>query len=548
MNQSTEILEPSVQVTHSGLHPLDWTTLAIYLLAMLILGISFYKGQKTTRDFFLAGRSMTWVPVGLSLAATIFSAISYMAVPSVTQKYGVIYLAGAPTVFLGLPIVSRIFLPFYARMKLYSAYEYLEHRFDVRVRCLASGIFLLWRICWMSTALYAPSLALWAATGGMINLYVTIIALGVFATVYTALGGMKAVIWTDVIQFAVLFGGMILAMVWIVFEVPGGITGIFQGMTSAGKMSFVASIPEIESNISLFTKLKAYFCVQGQVTLLAVVISTFVGSIGFYTVDQTMVQRYLSTRSLQDARKAFWLKAISGILISICLTLLGMALFSYYATFSLPEQLVGIAFQSDWKYPYFIATAIPAGLAGILIAALYAATMSSVDSGINSCSAAFMVDFWQRLKYGEIHPSENRATGSSSEQERVWLARILTFLLGAIVTVLACFVGGLGDIIEITNKIVNSFCGPMFSIFLLGMLTRRAQSVGVCTGALLSVAVMGWLIFATDLNFLWPSTFGLVVALSFGYGISLFERRPDKDQLRWTFVEQRKLWKADTGE
>ena len=524
-------------------HTLDWIVLAGYMLAMILLGASFYKGQKTAKDYFLAGRSMTWIPVGLSLTATIFSAISYMAVPSAIQKYGVVFLVGAPMVFLILPVVNRVFLPFYSRMKLYSAYEYLEYRFDVRVRCVASGIFIVWRICWMATALYAPSLALWAATGGTIDLYVTIIALGVFATVYTALGGMKAVIWTDVIQFAVLFGGMILAVAGIVIEVPGGIAAIFRGTAEAGKMSLVASIPEIQPDLALWEKLKAYFCVQDQVTLWGVLVSFVVGSLGFYTVDQTMVQRYLSTRDLANARGAFWLKAITGLMISVCLTLLGMSLLVYYNSFPLPSQMAGMDFQSDWKYPYFIATAMPAGLAGLLLAALYAATMSSVDSGINSCSAAFMVDFWQRLKYGEIRPTEGRGRTGPSERERVVLARIVTVVLGTVVTILACFVGKLGDIVEITNKIVNSFAGPMFSLFLLGMLTRRAQSLGVCAGALLSVAFMAWLIFFTDLNFLWPSTFGLVVALVFGYGVSLLESAPGPDKVHWTFREQRKVWR-----
>ncbi len=542
MNPIPELLTMSSLGSDTSFHRLDWTVLAVYLLGTLLLGASFYKGQKTAKDFFLAGRSMTWIPVGLSLTATIFSAISYMGLPSAVQKYGIVFLAGAPMVFVCLPIVTHIFLPFYSRMKLYSAYQYLEYRFDVRVRCLASGIFILWRVCWMATALYAPSLALWAATGGTINLYATILSLGVFATLYTALGGMKAVIWTDVVQFVVLFGGMILATTWIIPEVSGGIAGIFQSMTAAGKLNLGAFIPEIQGNISLFAKLKVYFCVQDQVTLLAVMISSLVGSLGVYTVDQTMVQRYLSTRDLYHAQGAFLLKAFSGTLISVCLTLLGMALLAYYAISPFPEQLAGIQFQSDWKYPYFIATVMPAGLAGLLIAALYAATMSSTDSGINSCSAAFMVDFWQRLKEGEIHPSEDAETGGSSGQERVFLARIVTFVLGAIVTVLACFVGRLGDIIEITNKIVNSFSGPMFSIFLLGMLTKRAQSLGVCVGAVVSVGVMGWLIFATNLNFLWPSSFGLVVALVLGYGISLFERPPSQERLQWTLREQRKLW------
>ena len=545
MHRASEILETSSLNTNTGLHNLDWIVLVAYMLAMILLGASFYKGQKTTKDFFLAGRSMTWFPVGLSLIATLFSAISYMSVPSGIQKYGMIILAGVPVILLLVPIVNHFFLPFYNRMGLYSAYEYLEYRFDVRVRCVASGLFILWKICWMATALYAPSLALWAATGGTIDLYFTIIALGIFATLYTALGGMKAVIWTDVIQFVVLFGGMILAATWIIFQIPGGMGAVFQNTASAGKLALTASIPEMQGDLTLFAKLRAYFCVQGQVTLLAVLVAGLVGHAGSYTVDQVMVQRYFSTRNLRQARRAFWLNAIGATAMAIPLGLLGMALFAYYAHTPLPEQMAGVEFQSDWKYPYFIATAMPAGLAGLLIAALYAATMSSVDSGINSSTTAFVVDFWQRLKYGEIRSSEGGEASRVSEREKVLLARIITIVLGTVVTVTACFVGELGDIIEISGKIVNSFAGPMFSIFLLGMLSRRAQPLGVCIGALLSVAVMAWLVFATDLNFMWPTVFGLAVALIFGYGISLLERPPSQEKLRWTFAEQRKLWKEN---
>ena len=216
-----------------------------------------------------------------------------------------------------------------------------------------------------------------------------------------------------------------------------------------------------------------------------------------------------------------------------------MALFAYYSTHPLPEQITGVEFQSDWKYPYFIATVLPAGLAGLLVAALYAATMSSLDSGINSCSTAFLVDFWQRLKHGQVRPVEEAAGERDSQSHQLFLARALTLVLGAMVTILACFVGALGDIIVIGNKLVNSFAGPMFSIFLLGMLSRRARSMGVCLGAVAGMAVMAWLIFWTDLNFLWPSTFGLVVSLSVGYGLSLFEREPEAEKLEWTLFEQR---------
>ena len=530
-------------VVPGGLETLDWIVLAGYLAAMVVLGASFYKGQKTTRDFFLAGRSMSWMPVGLSLIATLFSANSYMALPSVTQKYGLIFFVGPFVILLCVPIVNRIFLPFYHRMRLYSAYEYLEHRFDVRVRCLASGLFILWRVIWMATALYAASLALWAATGGTVDLYATIITLGLFATFYTFLGGIKAVIWTDVIQFCVLFGGMILATGWAASEVSGGLASLYTTMAEAGKTSFVATIPEMEAATSLTEKLKAYFTGQERVTLLGVILSHLIAYVTFFTVDQVTVQRYFTTKDVRTGRRAFWVTTFGDIAIAVCLTALGMALFAYYSAHPLPDQISGTEFRSDWKFPYFIATVLPAGIAGLLVAALYAATMSSLDSGINSCSTAFLVDFWQRLKLGRVRPVEEKAGHSGAQSRQLVLARSLTIVLGIVATVLACFVGRLGDIIVIGNKLVNSFAGPMFSIFLLGMLTRRARPVGVCMGAVAGMAVMAWLIFATDVNFLWPSTFGLIVSLAVGYGWSLLGRPLGKEKLHWTLREQRKLWK-----
>lgn len=659
----------------AGLHTVDWIVLVAYLIATVGIGACFYGGQKSKKDFFLAGRSMSWFPVGLSVVATLFSAISYMAIPSSIQQYGLILVIGAFTVFACVPIVNRVFMPFYSQMGLYSAYEYLERRFDVRVRCLASAIFILWRVVWMSVAVYAPSLALWAATGGKVPLVPTIIVLGFLATLYTALGGMKAVIWTDVIQFCVLFAGMVLAAILVTAEVEGGIAGMFGKMQAAGKTALVSNIPEMESATGWLAKLSAYLCVQDQVTLLGTLVAGFVAYVGFYTVDQVAVQRYLSTKSLRDARRSFWVNAVANTAIYFCLAFLGVGLFAYYAARPVPERIgdlkfgprlvadevldwpafcsqlraegaataptVGrriwqllpvdarsavqqatdgsaldatrrqeiadalneilkrrdfyregdfrevavplharklltadpkqgetaerkihegnrlvleasyprdiathLNFKNDWKYPYFVAVALPVGVAGLIIAALCAATMSSIDSGINSCTTAFMVDFWLRLRYGQVQVPEG-AREASEEGNDLFMARVLTFGIGTMVTVIACFVGALGSIIEIAGKLINAFCGPMFAIFLLGIITRRARPLGVCLGALISLLVMWYYTFFAPikLNFQWPGTVGLLLALLLGYGLSLLEGPPSPEKLTWTLAERRKLWK-----
>jgi len=205
----------------------------------------------------------------------------------------------------------------------------------------------------------------------------------------------------------------------------------------------------------------------------------------------------------------------------------------------LVAYLAGIAFKDDRKYPYFMATAMPTGLAGLLIATLYAATMSNVDSGINSCTTAFMVDFRRRLKHGQVRVPEETETGAEARCD-LRLTRILTIVTGVMVTAIACLVGKSGSIIWIASTLVNGFCGPMFAIFLLG---RRAKPLG----AFVSLLVMWYYTFfaQTRINFQWTSALGLLLALGLGYGLSLLESPPQPDKLRWTLAESRKRWRTE---
>jgi len=298
-------------------------------------------------------------------------------------------------------------------------------------------------------------------------------------------------------------------------------------------------VPGLEAAQTVGEKFRAYFFVTSdRCTLVAVVVASFIGHIGFYTVDQVTVQRYFTTRSLKDARKSFWLNSFANVSLHFGLAFVGLALLAYFKLNPYPEAIQGQAFRPDWGYPYFAATALPAGVAGLILAALYAATMSSVDSGINSCTTAFMVDFWRRLKYGDV--SINVAADSEEKsRDDLRMSRILTVVLGVLVTCAACFVGKLGSIIVIAGKLVNGFCGPMFVIFLMGMFTKRAKSLGVAIGAVLAMGIMWHYSFfaTTKLNFKWTSTMGFVVAFLSCYGLSLFQ-----DFLRFLAGRDRRLY------
>ena len=193
---------------HTTLHAVDLIIIGIYLCVLSGVGVYFSGRQKNLETYFLAERKMTWLPIGLSLMAALNSGIDYLMQPSATIRYGLILIWGSASWLFLYPWVANVVFPFYHRLNLYTAYEYLEARFDVRVRTLAAIIFIIWRLGWMATAMYVPALAISAATGGDIPLVPLIIVLGGLVTLYTMLGGLQAVIWNDVIQFCVMFGGL----------------------------------------------------------------------------------------------------------------------------------------------------------------------------------------------------------------------------------------------------------------------------------------------------------------------------------------------------
>src|SRR5688572_4660728 len=221
----------------SSFHAIDWAIIAIYLVAMAAIGVYFSRKQTSLDQYVLAGRNMGWLPVGLSLMAALNSGMDYLMQPSSTIRYGIVLAIGIVSWLPLYPWVTRIAFPFYHRLNFYSVYEYLEARFDVSVRTLAAVIFLLWRLGWMATAMYVPSLAVNAATSGQVDLNTMTIVVGVVVTMYTMLGGIQAVIWNDVIQFFIMFGGLAATVAITWWSVPGGMSEIWATAAAAGKLN-----------------------------------------------------------------------------------------------------------------------------------------------------------------------------------------------------------------------------------------------------------------------------------------------------------------------
>jgi SSS family solute:Na+ symporter len=450
----------------SSFHLVDWLIVGAYFLSMALVGIYFSRRQKSLDHYLRAEQSMGWLPVGLSLMAALNSGMDYLMQPSSTIKYGVVLVLGITSWLALYPWVAKVVFPFYHRLNFYTVYEYLEARFDVRVRTLAAVIFLLWRLGWMATAMYVPSLAINAASGGQVDLNTMTIIVGALVTLYTMLGGIEAVIWNDVAQFCIMFGGLAATVVIVWSTIPGGLSEIWSVNAAAGKLDWWPPLVA-PATTGVLPHVKSFF--EQPVTLITLLTALIVGRMAQYTSDQVMVQRLQTTRSLKDARSAFIVNAAGDALWMIGLSFVGFALFAYFQHAPLPPE-----FATDKLVPYFMSLAFPAGAVGLVIAAIMAASLSSIDSAINSCTSVAVIDIYNRVWKG----ADVRAATMTpvEEREQVLVSRIATVFFGALGTTLACNVSRIGSLLEINAKVVNAFTGPLFGIVLLAMFSRRASS------------------------------------------------------------------------
>ena len=473
--------------------------LGVYLALLVAMGIYFARRASTVQDFFLAGGRMPWWAAGLSIFATMLSAITYLSIPATAY-------ASDWTRFLlnmGIPLIAPIviffFLPFYRKLRVISAYEYLENRFDVSLRLLGSASFILFQLGRMGIVVLLPALALSAVTG--LNLFLCIALMGLLSTLYTVLGGMEAVIWTDVIQVVVLIGGALAALGIIVADLPGGFGQIIAEAAEHDKWNLVNPGWDLHSD-SLF------------VILLGMV---FVNLLP-YTTDQAVVQRYMTTPTEQSARSAIWTGALFAVPASILFFFLGTALFVFYQNF--PDQLTTLE-KPDQLLPWFIVREMPAGLGGLVIAGVFAAAMSSLDSSIHSITTAVTTDFFRRFQ--------------PDREEKHWLslARRIVLILGILGTASAMLISTL-DLRELWSlflDITGLFLGTLGGLFILGVFTRRTTPVHAWIGALASAAALAYCTFFTSINGLLFGAIGTLTCVGMGWLSSWIVRRKQKKDI-----------------
>jgi SSS family transporter len=536
------------------LHWPDLLILLAYLASLVIVGVVHSRRQRSLKDYFLAGRSMRWMPIGLSLMAALNSGMDYIMQPAGMIQFGAVCLVVNLSWFFLYPYVFFVTLPMFRRMKCYSAYGYLEYRFGQSARALTAGIFMLWRLGWMAAALYTPCLAISVASG--YEEYVTwmIVVLGVVVTLYTMLGGIRAVIWNDVAQFCIMFGGLAITFAIILWRVEGGAIGILANLAAVGTETHAAA--QSASPEGLLGHVKAYFFVP--LPVVGYLVACLVSRVTTYTSDQVMVQRFQTSKSIRDARQGFIVTAVGDAVWMTALCFIGVALFTYFERAGWPPP--GIREKPDQLFPYFMGQVFPVGLTGLVIAAILAASLSSIDSAINSLSTVAMSDFYNRLFLGR--PMEDAGELSEADQrQQVRVSRVITCIIGVLGVALACNVSRLGTVFEIANKLVNGFTGPILGIFLLGMFTRRANERGVFVGGIVGTLASLYGIFWSSpellndklrfmlglfptavaeggavLSFIWPSSMGLVATLVVGYAASMLSPAVTDSAREWNWL------------
>jgi len=435
------------------MHSIDYLILLIYLISMLLVGVFItHRKKQSVEEFFTTNRSMGWFTVGLSVMVTAFSAVNYTGFSGEVFSHGLYVLLSLPVFILVAIPVNKIIIPHFYQQNYTTAYEYLEKRFDKRVRMLAAVLFIMWRTFWGATILYIPTKILNLVTGWSIPFIILFV--GITVLFYTTYGGIRAVMITDSIQFFVLFIGLIVGIISMSTQFNGGLVEIIKlGIDNGlGKpfYPFDASIFSFDPTI--------------RITFWSCTIGTFVAFLARYSSDQMVVQRYFTAKSEKDAKKGFWLNVASAVVSLSILAVLGYMIFAH-------AHLQGTLGKFNKPLIYFVnfVKDLPAGVTGLIIAGLIAATMSSIDSGSNSCTRAWLSDI--------LEPISKKKTSIKS-------TRIFSVIFGMIIIVMSLFIGKLGSIFEIANKIVNGFGSPLLALFILGLYSHKFSPKAVFWGGI----------------------------------------------------------------
>ena len=540
---------------------LDWFVVAAYIGWIVVDGLRRSKGTDRVDGYFLANRSLPWWAVGLSVMATQMSAVTLVA----TTGQG--YLTGLRFVqfYFGLPLamilLSVTVVPFFTRAQVYTAYEYLERRFDARTRSLTSFIFLMGRAASLGVTLAAPAVVMSAILGW--RLPVTVLVICVPMIVYTTIGGVQAVAWTDVKQMFFVVGGMVAAVAILLH-------GILQHVTVGQALELAGATDRLKAVDFTFDPKETYTFWSGMIGGLFLMLA-------YFGCDQSQVQRYLTAKSIGEARQSLLMSAYVKIPLQLLILVTGVLVFVFYL-FQTPPMLfnraydaeiaaspraaeyvrlqqdfdrefaarrdaaarhdrraflasdarvkdirdraVGIVQQAtgdqrytdvNYVFPTFITTRMPVGLVGLMVAAIFVAAMSASGGELNALATATIIDFYRR-----------HWVPDAPDAHYLRVSKLATVAWGLLACVVAIYAANQGSLIEVVNRYGSFYYGSLLGVFILAILTKRATAAGAFWGLFAGVAVVLTVAWTLPIAFLWHNVIGAVVVVLVGMAISLF--------------------------
>jgi len=563
------------------MHAADWTIIAIYLVWIVWDGLRRTKDSDRLEGYFLGGRSIPWWAVGLSVMATQLSAITMIGTTGQGYVDGMRFLQFYYALPLAMIVLSVTLVPFFHNARIYTAYEYLERRFDAKTRAFTSLLFLLSRSMSLGVVISAPAVVLSVVLG--ISVTSTVLLTAIPTAIYTMFGGVQAVAWTDVKQMGLIVAGLVAAVTVLILGLPPDV-GLGQALRLAGSTGRLQTFD--------FT-----FDLTNQYTFWSGTIAALFLFCSYFGTDQSQVQRYLSAPSVDDARSSLLMSAYWKIPLQGLVLLVGVLMFVHYvfapgpmlfdvrhdrelregpraveyraleerfqaatasrraaaATFSQAERskdsqalaAAGQAFKAgeadvravradaltfvreatgdtnyndvNYVFPTFITTQMPVGLVGLLFAAIFAAAMSTIAGELSALSTASVIDFYRRFVRAE-----------ASDRHFVTVSRITTAFWGLFAAGVAVWAAELGSLIEVVNRFGSFFYGSILGVFILAIAFPRATANGAFVGLLAGMASVAYVATYTRIAFLWHNVVGAVAVVLVGLIVSLLSRGPGK--------------------
>ncbi len=486
-----------------GFSAIDYAVLFVYLIGITVFGTLFRRSQKTVKDYFVGAKNINWVVISLSIVATETSTLTLVGVPAIAyanyarpeQGGNLMYLQVVFGYIIARVIISLLFIPAYFKGEMLTAYELLKNRFGVKTKNFAASLFLIMRALAEGVRIFAASIVLKAVLGASLpnlpNLSLwSIVIVGVLTLIYTFEGGIAAVIWTDLIQLIIYIGGSLVAAYMLISLVPGGWPEIAAQASAAGKFEMFSFSWDFSVPFTFWAGLFG---------------GTFL-TMASHGTDQLLVQRLFTCKNQRDSQKALVLSGFVVLFQFTLFLLIGVMLFAYYKAYPMVTKLN----SNDEIFPKFIVERLPHGISGLVIAAIFAAAMSNLSGSLNSLASTTVLDFYKPL----INPK-------ASDESLLKLSKWLTAVWGIILILIAFVARGWGSVFTVGLTIASLVYGTMLGAFLLGILTKRANQMGVVVGMLASLSTMTAIKFYTTIAWTWYVLIGTVICFVVGYLVSM---------------------------